>query len=330
MYKHILIGKNINNDIKKMAIIGFYCLCFCIIASPSFAMVPGIVREIMNQQSPQQALSIDPAISDLQLSPGKTASYILTITNLSNKPLGIGTALTDIDGQENSYGKNAQQVPMTIWTTLSESNLIIAPSEKKQITVKITPPINTRDGGYYEALFLTPIVNNQHIRNEPVILSRIGTLIFATIGKLNYQDLQKKVHIVNFAPTQSLFENDNISLSFEVTNDYFTHFIAKPFVTITPLFFGQSKTTLLEEKHILPSKTRRWDFPTRIQFGHIIYKAHLAVFIGNGQQVTADSLIFVLPYKQILLGILLFTILLIYIRKKTNIHKAIEILIRGK
>lgn len=330
MYKHIVIDTNIKNVIIKVAIISVLSLLFFGVKHSAFAMVPDAIRQLTTPKLPKQALSIDPAVSDIQLIPGQTTSYQLTVTNLSTKPLGIGTALSDIDGLNTNPQQMQQTAPMIGWTHLSDTNIIIGPQEKKQITVTITPPLSSHNGGYYEAIFLTPIVSNQQGPNEPIILSRIGTLVFATVGTLNYEDLQKKVHVVDFKPTQAVFENNTVSLSFSVTNNYFTHFTAKPFLTITPLLFGAGKTTLLEEKHILPGKTRTWGIPATAQFGHIIYKAHLAVFVGDGKQLDADTLIIVLPYKPLLIIIFVLLILLIYIKKRANINRALEILINGK
>jgi hypothetical protein len=213
---------------------------------------------------------------------------------------------------------------LTKWTTVKSPDIILDPLSQKSIAVTISPPKDAKQSGYYETIFLTPIVSSQKDPKSPIVLTRIGAIVLGTIGTLNYDELAKKVSIEDFKPETYFLEKRKVALSFSVRNKYFTHFSAKPFLTIQPLF-GNEQTTLLEEKHILPGGSKNWGFETTLG-KNIFYRAKLAVSIGNGNQVLAETWFVLLPYKQILLVLLLLTIVYLVIFRRGRIKKAISVL----
>lgn len=287
------------------------------------------------QTIPLQSLRITPIISDLQLTPGKTTTFPLTIQNLSRDPVGIHI---DISGYD-QIGEVPliQQKPSAIinWTQLSKTDILLAPKSKQTITVTITPPASLGASGYYETLFLSPIVNQDVTPNSPIILSRVGSLVLGTIGKLNYDDLAKKVAITDFTPGNTILNSFPKSLSFTIANHYFTHFDAKPFLTITPLF-GKAQTILLPDKHVLPNSARIWQYQPRSYRGQpsipkdrLFYHMHLAVSVGNGKKVIADTWFVVIPYKTFLVVLALALVLYFAYFKRKRLKKFITILLHG-
>ncbi len=188
---------------------------------------------------PAQSLRVSPIINDLQLQSGKPTSFALTIQNLSSNPVGIHI---NISGYDETGGTSVfEQKPsqMINWTSLSQQDLLIAPYDEKKITVTIAPPATLPPSGYYETIFLTPIIHQELLPNAPIVLSRVGVLVLGTIGTLNYDDLAKKVTISNFSPNAKLLNNFPNAISFSVNNHYFTHFDANHFSQL--LLFSESR-----------------------------------------------------------------------------------------
>ncbi len=275
---------------------------------------------------PLQKIQINPIISELSLVPGQDTIIPLTIKNLSNQPLGIHAQIADV--QEDSIKKS----PIIRWTHLSTSDSIMGAQEQKTISISIHTPLHTPNSGYAEIIYLTPFVSNTIQKGTPVVLSRIGALILGTVGKLNYDHLVHKVSLASFSPSSRIVNHTPVSLSFEITNKYFTYFTAKPFLTLTPLF-GKSQTTPLEEHHILPGTTRNWTSTMNPEPFHFLYFAHLAVSVGNGKQLFADTFFIIFPYKPFLIligSLLLFSVLLLSYYKRHRFKKAVRILLQGK
>jgi hypothetical protein len=278
-----------------------------------------------NSYAASQSIRVSPIISDLQLFPGKTTVINLNVENLSNSPIGIHTEISGLDETNQNIFTDLHPSVLTQWTTVSVPDVILDPLSQKPITVNITVPKNAKQNGYYETIFLTPIISSQKQPSAPIVLTRIGAIILGTVGKLNYDDLAKKVGIVDFRPEKYISEKSPVAISFSVENKYFTHFTAKPFLVIKPLF-GQENTSLLEEKHVLPGTTKSWEFQASLK-KNIFYRARLAVSVGNGEQILSETWFVVLPhYKKILASILIFLIICVLLFAGNRFKKAVKML----
>ena len=276
----------------------------------------------------EQSLSISPIINDLQLIPGKKITFPITIKNNNSTSVGIHAETTgyDITGETSIFEQ--KQSVMTNWTTLSQNDLLLNKDQSKTIYVTINTPANTGQSGYYESIFLTPIAHQQEVANSPIILSRFGVLVLGTVGKLNYNDLAGKVSVSDVSPSSPIVNTFPTTISFTVANNYFTHFDAKPFITITPLF-ANSQTTLLIDKHVLPGSKRIWQYQPMIAKNRIFYQLHLAVSVGGGKQIFSDTWFIVLPYQFILLICVVLILFYILMTKRKRLKRVVTILIKG-
>jgi len=315
--------QNIKNCVKTVF---FLSVLFSLLLIPLPAHAASPTTQSV-EAIPAQSLRVSPIINDLQLQSGKPTSFALTIQNLSSNPVGIHVTISGYDETSGTSVFEQKPSQMINWTSLSQQDLLIAPYDEKNLTVTIVPPAHLNPSGYYETIFLTPIIHQELLPNSPVVLSRVGVLILGTIGNLNYNDLAKKVTISNFSPNAGLLNKFPNAISFSVNNSYFTHFDAKPFITITPLF-GKPQTTLLEDKHVLPNDSRIWQYQPASQHS-IFYRVHLAVSIGDGKQVYADTWFIVFPYKELLL--IIFAVLIFYLAifQRKRLKKFVTILLRG-
>jgi hypothetical protein len=288
----------------------------------------GLLTPVVAYAETQQSISVSPVINDLQLIPGKKTTFTITIRNNNTTAIGIHAETTgyDITGETSQF-KEKPSV-MTTWTKLSQNDILIDPKQTKTVTATINTPDKIKQSGYYETIFLTPIAHQQQVANSPIILSRFGILVLGTVGELNYNDLTKKVGVTHVTPSQTIFNSFPRTFSFIVANKYFTHFDAKPFITITPLF-ANSQTVQLIDKHVLPGSERLWQYQPAVEKNHIFYQMHIAVSIGGGNQIFADTWFVVLPYQPILLIVLILILLYISIAKRKRITKAIKILVSG-
>ncbi len=189
-----MIKTNSSNIVKILISISIFLIFY--LSSPALILPigscfnpPAYAQSLNNGQeltSPEQYLKITPIISDLKLIPGQSTIIPLTIQNLSAQPVGIHADLSLLDEVDSSAVIKQVKSPLINWTTLSEKDQIVQPAEVKTINVIINTPKQTKSIGYYEAIFLTPFISQQRIPNKPVVLSRIGALVFATVGKLNF------------------------------------------------------------------------------------------------------------------------------------------------
>jgi hypothetical protein len=274
-----------------------------------------------NSYAVKQSIRVSPIINDLQLIPGKATAIDLNIENLSNTSIGIHAEISGIDETNQGISANELSSILTKWTTITDPDIVLDPLSQKSMRIIIDPPKDAKESGYYETIFLTPIISSKKETTNPVVLSRIGVIVLGSVGILDYDDLLGKVSIEDFKPTTYVFEEKKATLTFLVENKYFTHFTAKPFLTIKPLF-GQEKTVLLEERHIFPGSEKSWKVQAPLGKS-IFYKAKLAVSIGEGNQILAETWFLAMPYQQILLLILAVGIIWLILFKRNRLKKAI-------
>jgi hypothetical protein len=275
---------------------------------------------------PRQYLRVSPIISELKITPGRQTSFDLTIENLSESPLGIHAELSNLLELEESENVSDENSPLISWTKLSENDFIVDAKGERTIKVNINPPKDIREGGYYEVIYFTPFVSGQNQSEKPVVLSRIGALIFVTHGELDYRNLREKVSVASFKPDEFLISKPEVVLDLKVKNNYFTYFTAKPVITVTRIFGGSEKIEI-EEKRILSGRQRAWEITQSLKSWGA-YKADLVLSVGSGEQIFASTWFLYLPVNP-LVPISIFLLLFIAIRGRKRLKKVIRI-ISGK
>lgn len=87
-------------------------------------------------------VQVKPAYSDLQLQPGETDSFTVTVTNRDDEEVTIDPLMVIQPYAENFLEEE--------WVTVTPSNALLQPDEKKEFTVKVAIPEDA-DLGYYSA-----------------------------------------------------------------------------------------------------------------------------------------------------------------------------------
>jgi hypothetical protein len=309
--------KKFFKQIADVILIGSLASCFLLLAPQTNA-----------QTMPRESLRITPIINDLKLIPGKPTTIRLTVENISQNPVGIHAEINGLDVLGDAPQSDQPPSKMVNWTILSTNDLLLGAKQKQIIIVTINTPINIKQNGYYETIFLTPITHQQDYPSSPIILSRIGVLVLGTVGNLNYDDLAKKVSVTNFIPIEKILNTFPSTISFTVANKYFSHFDAKPFITVTPLF-ANSQTVELTDKHVLPDSEIIWQYMPTVAKNHIFYQVHLAISVGGGKQIFTDEWFIVLPYEPVAAIIIILILLYISIAKRKRLGKFVKILLKG-
>ena len=159
-----------------------------------------------------------------------------------------------------------------------------------------------------------------------LVQTKIGIPILANIGVIDPK--AKQGEILDFAIDKLIYGNqDRLNAQFKVKNVSLYHFSAKPFLLVRPLW-GQEDRYELDERIVLPGKTREWDSPITIKnyFGGL-YFAKLQVSVGAGQQEEANTAFIILPSaKKLHLTLMVLGIILLYFgsKRKHNFAKALR------
>lgn len=313
-----------NKSVKRKTTLFFASFVFCVVflhfalcilrLSPAFA------------QPPSQTLRISPVIITIPLSPGKTHKQEVTVENLSDQPMPLRAHFSDFEQSSEDGGYVLQETltnPLLSWTTLDQTDLLIAPKEKKAITISIKTPRSVPVGGYFAMLFFEPVIPKTN--TATLVQTRIGVLLLGSIGVPDAA--AKKADILDFS-FGTLQETTQAPLLLRVRNTSLHHFTGKPIVTIEPLFGTPSKV-ILDDKFVFPGKVRRWEQTMAMPSSPNIYRVKLAFSTGEGKLTYAKTHLILFPYTKTLVLLLVVGMIVFLIVKRKRIKHAIQILKRG-
>jgi hypothetical protein len=281
------------------------------------------------EKSTTSLIQVYPSILSLSLQPGKTQEYQVTIRNASRQPMPIRLSLESFQLHDDD---KSQTPPPTLsaWTTVLPEDMLLASGEAKTVTVTTKLPPKIPLGGYYGNIIIEPkSASAQDLRTSAQVQPKLVVLLLGSIGVPNpasdngtVRDGEKNwVYFTNRLPIQ-----------FEVKNTSLYHFSGKPFIKLKPLL-GEQHEFELEEKLVLPGRTRVWDTTVEATSDyHLIYRKIIAVSVGGGEKIITQRLILLLP-KQLglaLLGVAALLSAFVLFHHRSRFRSALKILLTGK
>ena len=306
----------VRNTVFKFSFIGFGFAFLLSQASLSLAQ----------SLSTGQGLSISPFLLERQMDKGDTTNEIIDITNTSDKPLPVDVTINDFvpvgtNGREEFLdpGQGDPHYSLSSWITIKSSpKQILQPHEKTEISFSITAPMNAEEGGHYGAILFSSQLGGLE-GTGTAVQQKLGAIILVKLGKA-LEDGQ----IVKFGPQHTFYNYPPVTFNTSFTNTGNVHVKPRGSISIYN-WFGKKVANVLvnENANNVLAKTQR-DFASTwkdtFAFGH--YRAEVKLVYGDGGQVvTATASFWVIPWKLVLIIILLLfvlTLLSIYGIKRYN------------
>lgn len=278
-------------------------------------------------QSNKSALAISPAIIEKVLTPEKTETFTLLVTNLTSFPLPIsGTVKNFVALEEIEDDRKRELYDASKWFTVNKPDFILQPKQTRQISVSITPPKGSEPGGHYATVYFQPLLPEAALTPSTAYLSaRIGALAFlimpgALDEKLTIDSFSvPKVHISGDVPFTMLAHNEgNVHLS------------PNSSVIIRNWRGKKVAERTIKASIILPGTQKiyatAWDKP--LGFGK--YTAIVEISYGTEGKNTSESATFwIVPWTMVVLLCILLPATIVAIRTRGRWKKAWRIL-QGK
>ena len=212
------------------------------------------------------------------------------------------------------------------WITLSNSALLIPGQKEVHVDITVALPKHIPLGGYYGMLYVEQLSPTQ-TTSDSLVLTKMGILILGSVGvqsvPLNSIELQKPVL------NTYISETNNVLLSFYVKNTALNHISAKPYLLIHPLW-GKTETVQFDERLVFPGTKRGWNTSFTVKNQRAFYyTADLFVSIGNGLFHKKSFSFIIFPLRQAIILVLCITLGISILRKRKQIKKAVEIMMKG-
>ena len=258
------------------------------------------------QGNTSQILRISPVVLQIMLDPGTKQTYKIKVENLLDTPLPMRVAVEGFDASDEEGGirtSNQEVSPLANWIKLNTSDVIIPAKNTYDFEAEILVPKKVPIGGYFAMIFFSPVVPSK------TVAAKIGVVVLANVGVA--ADQKNTGDITEFRFDKSLYQKGPVQATIRVKNTSLNYFSAMPTVTIKPLF-GAEQIFELEEKTILPGKTRRWQRVFEAgKLYHGLYTARLAVSLEKGDFIYAQTYFFGFPLTKSV-GVTLIAGLILY------------------
>lgn len=262
---------------------------------------------------------VGPGRVELELKPGQTAVYEVSLANRIDDNRTFSLVFEDVSGTDDARRSvvflGEERGPYTIKDYLSvpENSLKLNLGERARVPVTITIPEDAEPGGYYGGLLISTIKddgdNQETGTARSPIIARLGTLFFITVpGETVKSGETKEVSLVN---KKMWYESGPISMSVLFENTGSVHLNPYGEVRIKNIFNEEVGFIELEPWFVLPKslRSREFSWERELLFGR--YTATVSVNRGYDDIVDEHTLVFwVLPWKVLLATFLvLFTII---------------------
>ena len=287
--------------------------------------ITAIVVAIPVNAEAGQALSISPPLRDIQATPGQTVKVAIKITNISNDTVRLRPAANDFgangeDGEADIiFDEEApSDYSLKNWIALP-ADFILASKESKDLEVPINVPQDAEPGGHYATIrFSGESVSQQ--KNGVGLSISIGTLVFLQVSG----DAHDSAKVEEFfsatgqAQKTGFFDHGPISFTERIKSDGNVHVKPTGTIDIYDLFGRKIESIRVNgnpddpknaPRSVLPGSIRRFEqtFDKGWLFGR--YEARLNLAYGNNKQLTSSISFWVMPYKVVVLIIVVVGLL---------------------
>jgi hypothetical protein len=265
---------------------------------------------------------VGPGRVELELKPGQSAVYEISVANRISDDREFRLAVEDVSGT--SDGKRAmvfmgeEEGPYTIKDYLSfpYDTFTLDLGDRARIPVTISVPEDAEPGGYYGGVLVSTIKNDAETDGASArspIVARVGTLFFITVpGEVQKSGATKQITL---ADKKTFYEKGpfNFLILFENTGS--VHLNPYGEIRIKNMFGEEVGFVELEPWFVLPQslRTRDLEWTRELLFGRYTATA----FINRGYDDVIDEVavtFYVLPWKVLLPIFLLLFVIIFSIR----------------
>ncbi len=268
-------------------------------------------------------LVVMPARNEIEVAPGEKTAITISFYNQSDDPVSGFFKKADFI-VEDAHGtpkfiESAEEAPAKYsasrWLTLPYDRATLPAHDKVMIQADIQVPSDAKAGGRYTAVFfqqgniLPKQTNAEEIGSGTNL--RIASLIYIKVkGPVTEKALISRFFVPSF------FEYGPIKVTTDILNRGDYHVTPRVSLSLTNSFGGSVDQKLFKIQNIFPETSRNYltELGTKWMMGR--YKISLSGSYGeNGQALTAESYVWVFPWR-VALAVILTIIIVIIIANK--------------
>lgn len=307
-----------------------------ILSLAAVIILGGFVVSSVNAQTidanAAQGMQISPTLVELNAAKGKTYNIKLTVTNVTASDLVYTTSVDDFNAADETGSPHIildstlpPAASIKTWVN-TDSGFSLTAHKSRVVTAQIIIPNNAEPGGHYGVLRFSGTA--PEIKSTGVGLSAsAGVLLLVRVDGL----INEKADLASFytSATQSgketsFFENGPVSFIVRIKNEGNIHVKPVGNIEVTDMFGGVVANLSInkDKSNVLPKSIRRFD-EAKVNKDWMIgrYTANLTMGYGsNGQAITNTITFWVIPYKIILVALLVLVTVIYILRRIIKVY----------
>ncbi len=272
-----------------------------------------------------QGIQVSNVLIDLNAEKGKTYNLKLTVTNVTAGTLTVKSDVNDFKAKDETgtpqvildSSNEDSSYSLRTWVSVLPS-VTLKSKESRTLGFGVAVPQNAEAGGHYGVIRfsgLPPEVGNKNV----ALVASVGVLVLTRVeGKITEQLKLEDMFVYQGNKKRSLVEKTPLTLVSRVTNTGNVH--VKPIGhLVVKNFFGKPVATLDfgdKNKNVLPNSTRRFEqqLHNKWLFGRYTMSVD-AAYGTSGKVLTGNASFWVIPYKLILVVLVLLLVAFVFIRR---------------
>ncbi|MFK5891327.1 MAG: DUF916 domain-containing protein [Flavobacteriaceae bacterium] len=285
-------------SIYKVFALIFINLTFIAHVSAQTIQTVGVNSKSKNKST--KGISVSPAHFNLNLNPGDTKTYKITVNNSSNYKKQFQVNVYDFNmngrGKSNFLPAGEGKYSLAKWLNISPTFIEIKPRERKQVAFTITVP--TSDSGFKSAWSIIMLeeqkprlkINDASRNGNTIALGIVPTFAF---GIFVYQNppnvLTNKIEITNFTFKNTITDK---TIYIEAQNQGDGIAYCTSYIDLTNLDTGRQTRLKVKRFTIMPDLIRDFVFelPSKMPMGK--YLAVGVLDYGSADEIQAAKLEF--------------------------------------
>lgn len=297
-------------------------LCKALIVLCVFALgaieVSAYAIDLLPNPTDSNQFVVGPGKTEFILNPGESRTIEVMVSNLTGDERTFVMETEDFGASSDPakavelLGADRGPYSLTDYISFAEKTFILKHGERARIPVTVRAPYDAEPGGLYGATVVSmyPLpkpVNGSQVTSQTPIVKRIGSLFYVRVAG----PVKEDVSLIDFSTVghKIWFDSAPVNFNILVENKGSVHAIPQGVITVTNMFDEVVETLEVDAWFVMPNSTRLRDIVSKREFMLGRYEAVLNLDLSSSKEETRSVIYWVIPWKLILLIILVVLIL---------------------
>jgi hypothetical protein len=289
-----------------------------ILSLGSLVLTPSIGAQTQSTNSSTAVgIEVSAPLYEYTIKPGENVQDIIKVKNVGPNATTFYPEVLDFKSNNEDgtpiflkSGEDSGTYSLAKWISFTKESVTIEPNKSEAFNFFVTIPADAEPGGHYAGILFStqpPKLDGTGLS----LATKVGSLVLVRVAG----DAKEEASIKEFSTDKETYEQAQVKFNLVVSNTGNVHVQPKGTITIKNIFGGTVAALDVNQSssNVLPGSDRKfaidWEDPG-FKVGY--YTATVTLNYGNpSQTITAQVTFWILPWKTLLIALVVAIILLV-------------------